>query len=514
MSERAMRERAAGRVTERSRRYARALVDFEPGLVIPFLALGLMIPQLLGAALVVAILFWVVRWVAWGRLTVPTAGDPPIAVLVLMFPVTQWATALPDVTRQQVLWLASGIALYYVIVNWVRTAARERMFVLGVVAAGLTAALVAPVAVTWVTDIKFTFIPETFYEQLPLFTSTPINPNVLAGVLVLALPVPLALLMFGGLAGVGRSGRVERAAATAAVAGMAAIIVLTKSRGALLAGAVAALGLVLLRWRRGWIAIVLAVLLAGLAAWAIGFGQVLEMLNSTGSTVGGPGRLEIWTRGIYLVEDFPFTGIGMGTFKEVTNGLYPFFLLGPDADIPHAHNLFLQVAVDLGIPGLVAWLSLLILVIAAAWRVYWRGRREGSTWAMGLGAGLLGSQVALVVHGMLDAAVWGAHSGLVVWGLWGLCMASSSLRQGRGGDLPGLRHPGRRKPGWRPKPDRSVGLRVHRVRVGVQLEPAHEVPAAHDADQPARVDDGQLAHVAARELIQRISRVLARRHDG
>ena len=43
-------------------------------------------------------------------------------------------------------------------------------------------------------------------------------------------------------------------------------------------------------------------------------------------------RLEIWSRAIYMLQDFPFTGIGMGAFRQVANLLYPFFLAGPDAE--------------------------------------------------------------------------------------------------------------------------------------------------------------------------------------
>jgi putative inorganic carbon (HCO3(-)) transporter len=417
-------ELAVGRVVQRSRELATALAESELWLVSPFLAAGLMAPRLLAVVLPIAALFWLARRIAWGRLTVRTPGDASIVFLVLLIPVTLRVTTLPDVTRAQVLWLATGIALYYVIANWMSTAGRERVLIFCLVGAGLMAALIAPVAVVWVTAIKLTVIPAAVYNRLPLLAAMPVHPNVLAGGLVLALPVPLALLMFDGP----RMQWHERLASAVAAIGIAAILVLTKSRGALLGAAVAALALCLLRWRRGWIVIVLASLLAGLALWRIGLPQVAEKLSATGANVGWPGRLEIWSRGIYLVQDFPFTGIGMGTFQQVTNSLYPFFLLGPNADVPHAHNLFLQVAVDLGIPGLVAWLGLLLLVAFSAWRIYLSGRRQGLGWEAGLGAGLLSSQLALVVHGMLDAPVWGAHSDVVVWGLWGVCMAAYNLR--------------------------------------------------------------------------------------
>ena len=89
----------------------------------------------------------------------------------------------------------------------------------------------------------------------------------------------------------------------------------------------------------------LAALAGGLAVWRIGLGRVVEALTATQALGGLDGRLEVWSRALFMTQDFPFTGIGMGTFRQVANAMYPFFLAGPDADIPHAHNLFLQVAV-------------------------------------------------------------------------------------------------------------------------------------------------------------------------
>jgi O-antigen ligase len=57
-------------------------------------------------------------------------------------------------------------------------------------------------------------------------------------------------------------------------------------------------------------------------------------------------RLEVWQRGWMMVQDFAFTGIGIGTFNVVAHALYPFFIAAPDELVPHAHNQFLEVAVD------------------------------------------------------------------------------------------------------------------------------------------------------------------------
>ena len=162
----------------------------------------------------------------------------------------------------------------------------------------------------------------------------------------------------------------------------------------------------------------------------------MEALSATQTLGGLDGRLEVWSRAIYMLQDFPFTGIGMGTFKQIANAMYPFFLAGPNADVPHAHNLFLQVGVDLGLPGLVAWLSLLMLASVCAWQTWHRAALGGDRRLMGIGAGLLSSQVALIVHGLLDAATWDTRPAVIVWALWGLAVAARrSLSTAHPGEL-------------------------------------------------------------------------------
>lgn len=59
------------------------------------------------------------------------------------------------------------------------------------------------------------------------------------------------------------------------------------------------------------------------------------------ASLGLEARVEIWSRAVYAIQDFPFTGCGLGTFRRIVPILYPLFLISSDADIGHAHNLFL-----------------------------------------------------------------------------------------------------------------------------------------------------------------------------
>ncbi len=395
------------------------------------MAVSVVLTRALPIALGAAILFWAIRWLAFGRPTVRTPGDWPIGLLVLMIPVTLWATALPDVTRVQVYRLSVGIALYYAVANWARAFGRLRLVAMGLIVVGLGLAAAAPVSVKWVSGAKLSFIPSSLYKHFPLLIPDPVHPNVMAGVLVVLLPLAFALIFLSW----GRLHWYEQALTPTAFLFMLAILVLTKSRGGYMGAAAGLWVVLLLRWPR--VALGILVLTGGGAGYALhhcGTSVVINALSATSSLNNIAGRLEVWSRAWYMVQDFPFTGIGMGTFQKVANLLYPFFLAGPDAKIPHAHDIFLQVAVDLGIPGLIAWLSLLLLVFLAAWSVYRYGRDNGDWWMAGLGAGLIGSQVALIVHGLVDAVTWGTRPAVVVWALWGISMAAYHLvvRQGLG----------------------------------------------------------------------------------
>jgi putative inorganic carbon (HCO3(-)) transporter len=204
-------------------------------------------------------------------------------------------------------------------------------------------------------------------------------------------------------------------------------LVLTQSRSALIALVIAGAVIVLLRWRWGWVAILGAALAAG-ALYLAGYFPSQAALSAGVHTIFGSlgleERLELWSRAIYASQDFPFTGIGLGAFNEVVDLLYPLFLVGP-GKASHAHNLFLQIAVDLGIPGVIAWLAILLGVLTTAWQLYRFGRQVRQPLAAALGAGFLGSQAALIIHGLTDAVTWGmVRPAPLVWAIWGLAVGA------------------------------------------------------------------------------------------
>jgi putative inorganic carbon (HCO3(-)) transporter len=323
--------------------------------------------------------------------------------------------------------LLTGAGLYYATVNWATTRQRLRWLDYGVLAAGLALALSAPMVVTWST-LKFSALMAPVYNRFTILVQDTVHPNVMAGVLVILLPIPIAGLLFGW-----KEMRWSmRALTIISVGGMALVLGLSLSRGAWMGLGAVLIVFTLLRWKRGWVPVLLGCIVGIGAVYWVGISQTLNGLLVNSSLTGLDGRLEIWSRALYMIQDFPLTGIGMGSFGPVADAMYPFFLETPGS-IPHAHNLFLQIAVDLGIPGLVTWLAILITSMALAWKLFRAGQDGGDKLATILGAGLLCSQAALAVHGFTDAVTWGmVRTAPFVWMIWGMTAAGWNVIKNNG----------------------------------------------------------------------------------
>jgi putative inorganic carbon (HCO3(-)) transporter len=332
-------------------------------------------------------------------------------------------TALPEITKPQVYRLLSGILLYYAIVNWAVSGKRLRTVTLGVLLVGIALSMYALVSVEWAVGKWFNLVEVMYQSVTPLVIDT-VNPNVMAGSLVLILPVAM-----GGLfARWGSSSWLYRIVSGCGVVMISGVLVLTLSRGALLAVTLALVVFIAIRWRWGWVFLICASAAAGVAVYQVGFYPLLEAFLS-GTSVGSlEGRLELWSRALLLARDFPFSGVGMGMAGEVIQRLLPFSLVESNL-ITHVHNLYVQVYLDLGFVGFAGWLATLILAVLVAWRVYRaevRTRRAG--WMAGIGAGLFCGQVALALHGFSDAVSWGmVRPAPLVWALWGLVMSMGNI---------------------------------------------------------------------------------------
>jgi putative inorganic carbon (hco3(-)) transporter len=278
--------------------------------------------------------------------------------------------------------------------------------------------IIAPFFIEWAD--KFTFWPtlsELMPKNLTGFSDT-INANVAAGFFASLLAMAAGALIFGW----GALGGLRRNGLLLLTTLLAIDLALTQSRSALFAIVFALFLLAALRWKWGWAAIACCVfvLVVGVVVF-LGPNIVWQaFLSLTGGGTSYAMREDIWRRALMIISDFPLSGIGIATFPTVVATFFP---LGYIAD--HAHNLYLQLAADLGLPGLVIWLGCFFVAVRMAWSLLHR-RAAGALYPA-LGAAALGFNAVLASHGLLDCVLWDTRPAVLVWAVWGLTAAGWRL---------------------------------------------------------------------------------------
>jgi putative inorganic carbon (HCO3(-)) transporter len=417
---------------EAMRQAAKVIMQWE-WLWLLFLLPILLFPLGLGSLFLLLVpILWLTRWISVGRFFPPTAYDVAIAVLLLMVLVSLYATFDIGISLAKVSGVLLGIALFYGAIAYTRQHRNGLWHLLVVfLGAGVVIALAGLIGVRWLTPFAFL---NNVRAALPVAPAAVpgtidgmINPNEVAGALDWTLPVFVAITF-----ALGRSLRRPLGRSLRRPLGQwpwwkhmllflllvgttlftLAILLATLSRSAILGLFFSLLVMVAIPYRWGrWL--LLAAMLAGLG-FAFYFGP--EVIFPDNSQNSGQFdlqiRLEIWSRALYALADFPLTGLGMNGFRYVVHDLYPLFLIPADVDLAHAHNHWLQAGLDLGIVGLVAYLALWLISMALLWQSW---QWAGGPYQQALIVGLSGAVAAGWVFGLFDAIALGARPGFLWW---------------------------------------------------------------------------------------------------
>jgi putative inorganic carbon (hco3(-)) transporter len=210
------------------------------------------------------------------------------------------------------------------------------------------------------------------------------NPNDLALMLNLLIPFAAALFVSG-------RGVAQRLVTACALLLSIAAVIATFSRAGFLT--LAALGVVALvaAARRRPLAALGAVLVLAVSSPLIPAGyleRVSTITNISADTTGSAqGRWSDWTAATEIVVRNPLTGVGLGQNVLALNQQR-------GATWREIHNVYLQYAVDLGLPGLLLFLWLFVALFRTAGRVRRRAVTDVALRDAGIVAG--GVQAALV----------------------------------------------------------------------------------------------------------------------
>jgi putative inorganic carbon (HCO3(-)) transporter len=414
----------------RVRALARRLGELEPAVVIlaaPLLWFPAPRPAWTAAALAALLAVWLLRWIGTGRPGARSPLDLALLLFALMIPVGVWASAFPAWTVPKLTGLILGLAAFRAVVNVATGARSVRAAVVLFLLLGLALAGVGLLGAFWTNKLPWL---GSYTARLPrLIQGLPgaeygVHPNELGGTMLFFLPVALAAAL-GWDTGHRGGDWLARGLALLLSCFLLVVLVLSQSRSGWFGAAAGVAAVAWLRWPRlRWpiaaaaLALLMVLILAGpqvsSAPGTATSGR--EAVVDVGSLVERSGP---WQRGLDAVARFPLTGVGLGTFREVHHLFGPGAPARPDRDMAHAHNVFLQVALDLGIPGLVAYLA---LVGTALWCCL-RALSVGGANLGWLGAGVAGSLVAFHVYGLPDTIALGAKPGVAFWLLLGLAVA-------------------------------------------------------------------------------------------
>jgi putative inorganic carbon (HCO3(-)) transporter len=412
----------------------RAIVALEP-LLLVMAAPFLLFPRAKWTpAMLVVPLIWLARYVGHGRVIRRTPLDWAILLMMVMVLVSLYATFDIAFSLPKIAGMVLAVAVYYAVIEYADSP-RHLWIATGVfLLTGLALSVVGLLGVAW--SSKFEFLTALTSRLPRLITGLPgaesgLSGNELAGALEwIVLPAWTMVVWMAWQPSVRlRPGARRRVVlALGLVAAMTTgTLVLTQSRGGIIGMATGMLLLLLMAGRR-WQLIVwgVAVVVVIVTVW-LGPARVWDAVTNEGTALTTvAGRLEVWSRALYGIQDFPFTGMGMNTFRRIVPVLYPLFMVSPDVDIAHAHNHLLQAALDLGIPGLIAYLALWLLAIVMSVQI-WRSRAPDGqrVLALGISAGLL----AYFVYGFTDVVTLGSKPGVVWWWLLALLTADWRLAQ-------------------------------------------------------------------------------------
>lgn len=247
------------------------------------------------------------------------------------------------------------------------------------------------------------------------------NPNAVAALFAILIPVSLALLM--------QKSRPLQITGAACALLMSLSLALTQSKGgtaAMLVG-VLAWAIVHAVWmKKGWSFLAVLVVVAGYivgTAWQTSAivqkesaGAAPRIVSSGGEVEQSSGfRMLLWKSSVDLVKAKPY-GWGPGTFR------YENARSGRQTLTVYAHQTFLQLAAEGGIVAIVAFLGAAVLWFMAVFRKASAMTPEQNS----LRAGIVGAIFAFGANGMVESALAYTGIGILIFMLLGVGLQLSS----------------------------------------------------------------------------------------
>jgi O-antigen ligase len=146
---------------------------------------------------------------------------------------------------------------------------------------------------------------------------------------------------------------------------------------------------------------------------------VLRFADLTATTeISKDTRVQIWSDTLGVISAYRWTGCGLGAFEH---GLYQFKTAAPTNTVDFAHNDYLQILAELGLPGM------LLVAVVGGWILKRTltlvfSTRGGTNWELAIG--LFGALLAFALHSLAEFSLFIPANALAL--AW-LCGVATSL---------------------------------------------------------------------------------------
>lgn len=402
-----------------------ALIDL--GLVLISGALWYGWPELNAWPLLLGMMPWGIRLAVGYTPVRQTPLNVPLLLFFLTALVGVWAAYDRDSALDKFWIIVSALLLFFALANQPRTNVWHIAGAFGFL--GFTLACFFLFSHDWGTSpAKFEIINRVANQWMavrPVNLPSTIHPNGAAGIMAMMTPFILA----GGV----YSWR-KRSTIIVVLAAIASAVVmfglwLTSSRGAWIA-----LGVVFLCWlfwegsgiiakqnkiKQG-VLFTLALFFVAFFSFEMIFISPgsLDLLPSNSGNASLDSRQQLIRDTIYLIEDFPITGGGLGSFP----GLYSqYILVVPFFNLVFSHNIFLDVALEQGVLGATALATVFLMTAYLLIRHLTQASCKDTLSDL-LTLALLGGLGVLTIHGLVDDVVYGNRGSPLIFLFSGLTM--------------------------------------------------------------------------------------------
>jgi tetratricopeptide (TPR) repeat protein len=391
-------------------------------------ALWYALPQAGPWPLVLALPPWLARLVLTGRLSRRTPFDVPLLLFLLMAGVGVWAAYDRQAAWAKFWLVVGGGLLFYALAN-AEPMGERRVWLLSFFGAGVALYFLAthdwdafPAKIAALTRLG-----RSLQAPLPTLPGHRLHPNVAGGIMAMMAPYAGWVTVKAWQELRRSPGRVSLVGLAPLAAGLGALgltifgLLMTTSRGAwiALAGALLLAELWLVsgwpgevdtrRRSRNFLGLLALVLVLGLVVGITWRSEILAVLDSLPGGNTAVGRIDLVRNTLMLVRDYPFIGAGLGGYQMLYSTYSLLLHVGFSV---HSHNLLLNVAVEQGLPAVVALVWMWLLFGAAVWRgLFGSGRQR---YPAALGAAAL-SLVVLLLHGLVDDVLYGSRGVLLLF---------------------------------------------------------------------------------------------------